>query len=152
MKKRLLVGILVAIMVMVTLSTTAFAAPKNGKGNGRNENSYSQNGRNPNGYTNGNNKNNKNNKFNQSQVDRDYEEIEKLVAWTNNRIEVLVARAQATPEDDVEQLIAEVDMLIANVMNKAAAKGISIQCTYTAYEIDGRTVLIDPLKVINKRV
>jgi phage tail tube protein FII len=44
-----------------------------------------------------------------------------------------------------------VDQIVEQVINKAAEYGYEIECTYTAYEIDGQITEIDPLRVVNRR-
>ena len=80
---------------------------------------------------------------------KQHDKIEKLVTAANAKIEKLVAHAQATKKDDVQQVLAQIDKIIENVMQQAAACGVTVECEYTAFIIDGQTVLIDPLRVVN---
>ena len=63
----------------------------------------------------------------------------------------MVEHAQRTPKDDVAQLLKQVDRLVEQTRRKVNALGYDVECEYTEYVIDGQTVLIDPLHVINPR-
>ena len=62
-----------------------------------------------------------------------------------------VLTAIRSEKDDVDKLLAKVDKIVAYIMRKAETAGYEVICEYTAYEIDGQTVLIDPLRVVNSR-
>lgn len=72
-----------------------------------------------------------------------------MVLAANLRISALVKIAQATPYDDVDWLLREVDNTTRPVFAFANAIGATVICEYDEYWIDGRIVLVDPLKVIN---
>ncbi len=72
-----------------------------------------------------------------------------MVFVANARIYSLVRYAQSTPYDDVDWLLNEVDKIIKPVFAYAESIGATVVCEYIPYMIDGREVLIDPLKVIN---
>ncbi len=72
----------------------------------------------------------------------------KKVDLANSKIENAVLKAQLTPEDDVAQLLATVDGIVAGVMDYANTIGAIVVCEYTTYYIDGQYVLIDPLRII----
>lgn len=74
-----------------------------------------------------------------------------LVDSTNAQIEALVDHAIATPENDVKQLLQQVKKLVHKVQSYAKKLGAEVACEMVAYEIDGQTVLIDPLYVVNIR-
>ena len=80
-----------------------------------------------------------------------YDYIETLTDWTNAQINIQIAIAQATPENDVELLITQADFLIDNVMYWSAITGYEVECVYEAYTVDGQIVMIDPLRVVNTR-
>ncbi len=134
MKK--LVSLLMVCVLAATMSVTSFAA---GKGNDKRENcnSYSHSYSHSNSHS------------HSSSNAKAIAKMEKEVAKANMKIERLVAYAQKTTRDDVEWLLAEVDEIVAGVRKQAAKCGVEIRCEYTAYEIDGRIVLIDPLFVIH---
>lgn len=72
-----------------------------------------------------------------------------IVNECNNAVELMVKAAQLTPYDDVALLTIASNVLIARTIGAVKALGFNVECTYTAYVVDGRTVLIDPLRVIN---
>ena len=74
--------------------------------------------------------------------------LEQLVKWTNQKILILVRKAQITPWNDVAELIAETDALIANAFAYANSIGAVLGCQYTEYIVDGQSVLIDPIRII----
>jgi phosphate uptake regulator len=76
---------------------------------------------------------------------------ERIVAQANEKIEDLVAHAQRTKKDDVAKLLDQVDKLVEKTTKQVAKLGYEVACTYTAYVVDGQTVLIDPLRVIQPR-
>jgi hypothetical protein len=81
-------------------------------------------------------------------TDAQFKALERMVAQTNRQIALAVKIAQMTPWNDVAQLQATVDKLVAGVMAYANSIGAVVVCEYTSYYIDGQTVLIDPLRVI----
>ena len=74
--------------------------------------------------------------------------LEKMVAAANYKIELAVKIAQITPWNDVPQLLAKVDEIVAEVYAYANAIGVRVVCEYVRYYVDGQYVLIDPLRVI----
>lgn len=74
---------------------------------------------------------------------------EKLVSDCNRSVELMVYAAQRTPYYDVPVLVYSVNRLIATTVALVNAMGFETECTYTEYVVDGCTVLIDPLRVIN---
>lgn len=72
-----------------------------------------------------------------------------MVEAANLTIEGLVKVAQYTRCNDVALLLYAVDRIVKPVFEYAEKIGVEVVCEYTAYEIDGQTVLIDPLRVIN---
>lgn len=72
-----------------------------------------------------------------------------MVDAANLQVLALVKVAQATPYDDVDWLVASTDAVVAPVFAYAKLIGAEVECVYIEYEVDGQTVLIDPLKVIN---
>jgi ferritin-like metal-binding protein YciE len=74
--------------------------------------------------------------------------LEKMVDKANNEIARAVAKAQRTPENDVAELLAKIDQIVAEVGAYAASIGYGLTCDYETYEIDGQSVLIDPLRII----
>lgn len=72
-----------------------------------------------------------------------------MVDAANLQVKALVKIAQTTPYNDVAWLVASTDAVVAPVFAYAKLIGAEVQCTYTEYKVDGQTVLIDPLKVIN---
>ena len=81
-------------------------------------------------------------------TDAQFKALERMVAQTNRQIALAVKIAQLTPWNDVAQLQATVDKLVAGVMAYANSIGAVVVCEYTTYYIDGQTVLIDPLRII----
>ena len=72
-----------------------------------------------------------------------------MVEAANLTIEGLVKVAQFTPYNDVAYLLFAVDCVVAPVFAYGEKIGVEVICEYTEYVIDGQTVLIDPLRVIN---
>ena len=78
----------------------------------------------------------------------EFAQLERMVEKANKQIAQAVKKAQNTPFDDVAQMQAYVDGVVANVLSYANSIGASVVCEYTAYVVDGQTVMIDPLRVI----
>jgi hypothetical protein len=78
----------------------------------------------------------------------EFAQLERMVEKANKQIANAVNKAQNTPFDDVAELVAYVDGVVADVMGYANSIGASVVCEYTAYVVDGQTVMIDPLRVI----
>ena len=74
--------------------------------------------------------------------------LEGMADAANLRIEWLVRCAQATPYDDTAWLQSQVAATVAPVFAYAARIGATVICEYTAYEVDGQTVMVDPIRVI----
>lgn len=72
-----------------------------------------------------------------------------MVYVANEAIELAVRLAQLTPYNDVPALLIAVEAIASGVKAYAESIGAEIACEYTEYVIDGQTVLIDPLRVIN---
>ena len=72
-----------------------------------------------------------------------------MVEAANLAIEVAVRLAQLTPYNDIAQLQVAVACITAPVFLYAERIGAEVVCEYTAYNIDGQVVLIDPLRVVN---
>ncbi|MEG2003865.1 MAG: hypothetical protein RRY76_05150 [Clostridia bacterium] len=78
--------------------------------------------------------------------------LQAVVKAANREIDVYVKIAMMTPYDDVDRLLSRVDAVVARVMTVAEMLDLdsySVECEYTYYQIDGRTVAIDPLKVVD---
>ncbi|MEZ4508397.1 MAG: hypothetical protein R2912_06485 [Eubacteriales bacterium] len=80
--------------------------------------------------------------------DKEFETLVRMVEKANKKIEKAVEKAQATPVDDVDELLATVDAIVAKVFAYADSIGATVVCEYTEYYIDGQYVLIDPLRII----
>lgn len=78
-----------------------------------------------------------------------YVAAELAVDSCNKLVEAAVRYAQATPKNDVAELIATTDYLLRDTVIVVNALGFQVECCYTEYTVDGQTVLIDPLRVIN---
>ena len=72
-----------------------------------------------------------------------------MVLAANLQIFALVKIAQATPYDDVAWLLKTVEGITKPVFAYATSIGATVVCEYERHWIDGRWVLVDPLKVIN---
>ena len=72
-----------------------------------------------------------------------------MVESANVAIELAVRIAQRTPYNDVPLLLCTVERISDGVMDYAESIGAEVACEYTEYVIDGQTVFIDPLRVIN---
>jgi len=82
-------------------------------------------------------------------TDEEIDKLNQMVDRANEKIVKLVEKAQQTPVDDVEWLLAKVAEIKDSVDDYAASIGAEIECTYTTYTIDGQDVEIDPLRVVN---
>ena len=80
--------------------------------------------------------------------DIQFEKLTKMVDKANSKILKAVQKAQETPYDDINELLATVDAIVANVMSYANSIGALVVCEYTSYLIDGQNVLVDPLRII----
>lgn len=80
---------------------------------------------------------------------KDLQKLEKKVQQANKRIEQLVKKAQKTKVNDVDQLLQQVEVIVAEVFAYAKRIGAVVVCEYTEYYIDGQYVLIDPLRVVS---
>ena len=78
-----------------------------------------------------------------------YVAAEVAVDNCNRMVESAVRYAQATPQNDVAALIVKTNILIRDTTILVNALGFQVECCYTEYTVDGQTVLIDPLRVIN---
>ena len=72
-----------------------------------------------------------------------------MVDQANEKIDRYVWIAKLTPYDDVDWLLWKVDRTVAPVFRYAQQIGATVVCEYRAEWIDGRSVYVDPLKVIN---
>ncbi len=72
-----------------------------------------------------------------------------MVDAANSAIELAVRVAQRTPFNDVKMLLKTVDIIAGGVFCYAEYIGADVVCEYTEYVVDGETVLIDPIRVIN---
>ena len=78
-----------------------------------------------------------------------YRQAVKIVNTANAQILALVRIAQSTPYDDTVWLVAATTAISVSAKLQVASLGLKADCTYTAYEVDGKTVMIDPLYVVN---
>lgn len=81
----------------------------------------------------------------EKEMDKLYDMVDKA----NEKIESYVEHAQETEKNDIDWLQKKVDNVVEPVMKYAEKIGATVECEMTEYEIDGQTVLVDPLKVIN---
>ena len=86
-----------------------------------------------------------------SKDDKNLIKAEEIVLTANDKIEDFVAHAQKTTKDDVAKLLAQVEKFVDQTAKQVEKLGYGVECTYTAYVVDGQTVLIDPLRVVNRR-
>ena len=75
--------------------------------------------------------------------------VQARVSAANAKVRALVLHAQLTPYDDVDWLHEQVALVNKPVKEYGESLGFTIECTDRWYWIDGRWVLVDPLKVIN---
>ena len=73
----------------------------------------------------------------------------RMVDAANRSIDRYVAFAQRTPYDDVAWLLYMVEITVDPVFAYADSIGATVVCEYVGYEVDGQTVLIDPIRVID---
>ena len=81
-------------------------------------------------------------------TDVQFKVLERMVDQANKQIAREVKIAQRTPWNDVPQLLASVDTIVAGVKAYANSIGAVVVCEYTSYYIDGQTVMVDPLRII----
>ncbi|HPE15943.1 MAG TPA: hypothetical protein PK597_03200 [Oscillospiraceae bacterium] len=84
-----------------------------------------------------------------TKAEKDLAKAEKFVADANAQIEAFVARAQRTPKEDIGLLLAQIDRVVDRTVRQVTRLGFGVACEYVTYEVDGQTVLVDPLKVVN---
>lgn len=82
------------------------------------------------------------------ETDSQLKKLQTMVDKANRDIDRAVAKAQRTPWNDVDELLAKVDAIVAGVQAYAASIGYGIACDYVTYYIDGQYVVIDPLRII----
>jgi hypothetical protein len=84
-----------------------------------------------------------------AKAEKDLAKAEKFVADANAQIEAFVTRAQRTPKEDVGLLLEQIGRVVERTVRQVTRLGFGITCEYVTFEIDGQTVLVDPLKVVN---
>ena len=84
-----------------------------------------------------------------SSSDRNYYKVQRIVSDANATILSMVRTAQRTPYDDTQWLISATNKVARDAKRQASALGYELGCSYTTYIVDGRSVTIDPLYVIN---
>ncbi len=75
--------------------------------------------------------------------------LQVMVMQANAEIDLLVLWAKITPYDDVDWLLSQVDRITGRVFDYADSIGATVVCDYEPHWIDGQTVLVDPLRVVN---
>ncbi len=75
-----------------------------------------------------------------------------IVDTANCEISALVRHAQATRYDDTALLIVETQLVASVADALVAALGFDTECEYVPYVVDGKTVMIDPLRVVDPTV
>ncbi len=81
--------------------------------------------------------------------EKEMDKLYQMVDQANEKIEGFIEHAQATEKDDIDWLEKKVENVVKPVMKYAEKIGVTVECEKVPYEIDGQTVLVDPLKVIN---
>jgi hypothetical protein len=74
--------------------------------------------------------------------------LERMVDAANAHIDILVRHAQATPYDDVDLTLFQINIIVSAVFSYADHIGATVACEYVEYYIDGQYVLIDPIHVV----
>lgn len=77
-----------------------------------------------------------------------YKLVSRLVDQANDYIAWQVRFAQLTPWDDVDPMLERIKVRVDFVMRMADIYDCEVECEYVAYVIDGRRVMIDPLRVV----
>lgn len=83
--------------------------------------------------------------------EKDYQKASATIEKANEKIESLVAHAQKTKKNDVDQMLKQIEKVIEQATKKVEALGFEVGCEYDTYIVDGQVVIIDPLYVINPR-
>ncbi|XMB87185.1 hypothetical protein RJG79_05130 [Mycoplasmatota bacterium WC44] len=84
----------------------------------------------------------------------DYVEALIIAEKANEKIldEIHKAQGKALESDNDEIIIAKLiektNEISLEARNKIGVLGIDSECTYVAYEIDGQTVMVDPIRVL----
>lgn len=81
--------------------------------------------------------------------EKEMDKLYQMVDQANEKIEGYIEHAQATEKDDIDWLQEKVDKVVTRVVEYGEKIGVTVECEKVEYEIDGQTVLVDPLKVIN---
>ena len=82
-------------------------------------------------------------------TEKEMQTLCEMVDAANATIELAVKIAQKTPYNDVKLLLKTVDAIANGVFSYAEHIGAEVVCEYTEYVVDGQTLLIDPIRVIN---
>lgn len=72
-----------------------------------------------------------------------------MVDAANARIDWLVYVARSTPYNDVDWLLWQLDVTVSSVFQYADRIGATVVCEYVEYIVDGQTVLVDPIRVVD---
>lgn len=75
---------------------------------------------------------------------------EKLVVNANEKILSMVEKAMKSKNPDLDKLVRDTNAIAFRTIEAAAKFGVIVVCEYQAFEINGQTVLIDPLKIISR--
>ncbi|MBR2053259.1 MAG: hypothetical protein IJ968_00020 [Clostridia bacterium] len=126
-------SMLVAVVLLLTVLSTAALAEKGPKAHGPKEVKIAE----------------KAEKKADKQAEKQLKKLEQMVDKANRDIEKAVRTAQKTPYNDIDWLQARVAAITSPVFAYAESIGAQVECTYTTYYIDGQYVDVDPLRVIN---
>lgn len=128
--KKSVIFFLVTILVLMVALPGVTMARGNGNGNGRG-NAY--------GHT----------ESDGGASAKEIRALYKMVDKANKKIDKLIKRAQATPYNDIDWLLDEVEDTVRPVFNYGLSIGVTVVCELEEYYIDGQYVLVDPLRVVS---
>ncbi|MEG1547255.1 MAG: hypothetical protein RR232_03845 [Clostridia bacterium] len=131
MKKKLFTTLLVAVILVMSLSSIAMARGNEGAYANYNSNIEMMTG----------------NKGHAGSIEM--KTLIRMVDQANKRVEALVKNAQATPWNDIAWMQFKIKLVITPVFIYADIIGAKVVCEYVEYYIDGQYVMVDPLRVVN---
>ncbi len=82
--------------------------------------------------------------------EKDYDKAEKMVEKTNEKILKMVEKAMSAENLNIDKIVDRSNDRAFRIIENAAKMGIEVECEYTAYEIQGQIVYIDPLRVVRR--
>ncbi|MDD4689593.1 MAG: hypothetical protein PHE51_07590 [Eubacteriales bacterium] len=82
--------------------------------------------------------------------EKDYAKVDMMVEKANQKILKMVNKAMSANNLDIDKLVEKTNAVAFKEIEKASKLGIEVLCEYVAYEIQGHTIYIDPLRVVRR--